>query len=168
LPFLYQAYLVEMHKQSIAATLPVRGAFRKGRVLAVACLGSLLTACGSDSNDVEPQIPYVAFSEVLFLSDQQNSNLRFDNGAVYHAGGLRGLIVVRKSASTYVAFDRKCSYRVNDTCGRVRIDPSRLFLKDACCGSQFDLQGRPQSGPATRPLRQYTTTLSGNTLNITN
>lgn len=144
------------------------GAFRKRRVVAAACL-SLLAACGSDSNNVEPQIPYVAFSEVLFLSDQQNSNLRFDNGAVYHKGGLRGLIVVRRNASTYVAFDRNCSYRVNDTtCSRVSIDPSRLFLKDACCGSQFDLQGRPQSGPATRPLRQYTTTLSGNTLSITN
>jgi Rieske Fe-S protein len=43
-----------------------------------------------------------------------------------------------------------------------------LFLKDACCGSQFDLQGRVQGGPATRALRQYNTSISGNLLSITN
>ena len=161
------AHSVDMPEEVTSANPPLRSTLLTRRVVAAACL-SLLAACGSDSNNVEPQIPYVTFSTVLYLSDQQSSNLRFDNGAIYHAGGLRGLIVVRRNASTYVAFDRKCSYRVNDTCGRVAIDPSRLFLKDACCGSQFDLQGRPQSGPASRPLRQYTTTLSGNTLNITN
>ncbi|WP_242582430.1 hypothetical protein [Hymenobacter telluris] len=158
-----------MHKKTIAATSRLRRSFRKGCVLAVVCLGFLLTACGSDSNNVEPQIPYVSFSESINLTNQQYVNLRADNGAAYVTGGLRGLIVVRQSSSTYVAFDRNCSYRVNDTtCSRVSIDPSRLFLKDACCGSQFDLQGRPQSGPASRSLRQYTTTLSGNILNITN
>jgi hypothetical protein len=135
----------------------------------VALFGSqLLTACGSDTNTVEPQIPLVSFTESINLTNQQYTALRADNGAAYVGGGVRGLVVVRQSASTYLAFERNCPYRAYDTCARVGIDASRLFLKDACCNSQFDLQGRVQSGPANRPLRQYRTSLSGNLLSITN
>lgn len=135
----------------------------------VSLLGSqLLVACGSDTTRVEPQIPIVTFSESLNITNQQYTALRADNGAVYHTGGVRGLIIVRQNASTYFAFERNCPYRVTDTCARVSIDLSRLFLKDACCGSQFDLQGRVQGGPATRALRQYNTSISGNLLSITN
>lgn len=144
-----------------------RGARRTTVTLAM--LAALtLGACGSDTNNVEPQIPFVSFSESINVLNQQYTPLRSDRGAVYVAGGVRGVIVVRQSASSYVAFERNCPYRVNDTCARVSIDASRLFLKDACCGSQFDLQGRPQSGPASRSLRQYGTSLSGNLLTITN
>jgi hypothetical protein len=138
-----------------------------GSVLA---LGGQLAfyGCGSDSNTAEPLIPLVSFNESINLTNQQYVSLRADNGAAYVAGGVRGLIVVRQNASTYYAFERNCTYRSNDTCARVRIDPSRLFLKDACCGSQFDLQGRVQQGPANRSLRQYSTSLSGNLLTITN
>ncbi|MBC8083088.1 MAG: hypothetical protein H7Z21_07740 [Hymenobacter sp.] len=128
----------------------------------------MLAACDSDGNSVEPQIPLVGFTESLNLTNQQYAALRADNGAAYVTGGVRGLIVVHQNASTYLAFERNCPYRVYDTCARVSIDASRLFLRDACCGSQFDLQGRVQSGPASRPLRQYSTSLSGNLLSITN
>ena len=142
----------------------------RGRVLAATALfgGQLLAACGSDTNNVEPQLPFVSFTESINITNQQYTSLRADNGATYVAGGLRGLIVVRQSASTYVAFERNCPYRIYDTCARVVIDASRLFLKDACCGSQFDLQGQVRSGPASRPLRRYSTSLSGNLLSISN
>ena len=150
--------------------MPLRPALTTWRAFtAVALLGSqLLIACGSDTNNIEPQIPLVSFSESLNITNQQYTALRADNGAIYFTGGVRGLIIVRQNASTYLAFERNCPYRVSDTCARVSIDPSRLFLKDACCNSQFDLQGRVQGGPATRPLRQYSTSLSGNLLSITN
>ncbi|MBX0291550.1 hypothetical protein K3G63_13955 [Hymenobacter sp. HSC-4F20] len=129
--------------------------------------GGLLASCNSSAGDAQPQIPLAAVNEVLFLSDQQNSNLRFDNGAVYHKGGVRGLIIVRQNVSSYLAFDRNCPYHPLDTCARVKIDPF-LRLYDPCCNSQFSFQGQVQGGPATRPLRQYNTALSGNTLTITN
>jgi hypothetical protein len=135
----------------------------------LAFVGSLgLASCDSGSDMAEPQIPLVAFNTPINLTNQEYVALRADNGAAYVAGGVRGLIVVRQNASTYVAFERNCPYRANDTCARVRIDASRLFLKDPCCASQFDLLGRPQAGPATRSLRQYTTSLSGSILTITN
>lgn len=144
------------------------GYLRRGYLAPLLCLAvTLTTACNSASDDAQPQIPLAAVSEVLFLTDQQNSNLRFDNGAVYHKGGVRGLIIVRQSASSYLAFDRNCPYQPLDTCARLKIDPF-LRLYDPCCQSQFSFQGQPQAGPATRPLRQYNTALSGNTLTITN
>jgi len=138
-----------------------------GVVLAL-CSQFSLSGCGSDSNNAEPQIPLATFNQSINLTNQQYANLRLNNGAAYVAGGVRGLIVVRQNANTYYAFERNCPYRANDTCARVSIDPSLLFLKDACCGSQFDLQGRVQQGPANRSLRQYSTSLSGNQLTITN
>lgn len=156
---------------------PVDNTFRShsnrysGWVLAsaLAIAGQLcLASCGSDVGGAEPQIPIVTFNTSVALATQEYAALRVDNGAAYAPGGVRGLVVVRQSASTYLAFERNCPYRVNDTCARVRIDASRLFLKDPCCSSQFDLQGRPQAGPASRALRQYSVSLSGSILTITN
>ncbi|TGE15955.1 Rieske (2Fe-2S) protein [Hymenobacter elongatus] len=104
---------------------------------------------------------------MLYLTDQQNSALRFDNGAVYHAGGVNGLIVVRQNASTYLAFERTCTYQSLDTCARVKISPF-VQLVDPCCKSQFSFQGQVSGGPANLPLRRYATALSGNILTITN
>ncbi|MCB2406677.1 hypothetical protein [Hymenobacter lucidus] len=126
----------------------------------------LLTGCGAGS-EAQPQIPLTSFNEVLYLTDQQNSALRFDNGAVYHAGGVRGLIVVRQNASTYLAFERTCTYNSADTCARVKFTPF-VQIYDPCCKSQFNFQGQVQGGPANLPLRRYATSLSGNTLTITN
>jgi hypothetical protein len=127
-----------------------------------------LAGCGSSSTENDPQIPLSSFSTPINLTNQEYAELRHDNGLAYAKGGVRGLIVVRQNANTYYAFERNCPYRANDTCARVHIDPSRLFLKDACCNSQFDLQGRIQAGPSARPLRQYSTSLSGSILTITN
>lgn len=126
----------------------------------------LLGACNNTDN-VQPQIPLAAVNELVVLTDQQNSNLRFDNGAVYIKGGVRGIIVVRQNASNYLAFERNCPYQPLDTCAVVKIDPF-IRLYDPCCKSQFSLQGQVQGGPANQNLRRYSTALSGNLLTITN
>jgi hypothetical protein len=124
--------------------------------------------CGS-SNNAEPLIPIVSFNESISVLDQRYPQLRTDNGAVEIPGGVRGLIIVRQNANSYLAFERNCPYRPYDAaCSTVSIDASRLFLADACCGSQFTLQGQVRGGPSARSLRQYSTALSGNLLTITN
>lgn len=146
--------------------MPSSGFF--GACAAVATLAAplLLTGCNSGTQ-AQPQIPLASFNEVLYLTDQQNSALRFDNGAVYHAGGVRGLVVVRQNASTYLAFERTCTYNPTDTCARIKITPF-VQLYDPCCKSQFSFQGQVQGGPANLALRRYQTSLSGNVLTITN
>ena len=111
----------------------------------------------------------------LVLTNQEYVNLRANNGAVMVPvrgpagnGGVKGIIVVRQNASTYLAFERNCPYRPYDACATVTLDRSRLFMRDSCCNSQFDLQGQITGGPTPRPLKQYSTNLQGNILNITN
>ncbi|MFD1873856.1 hypothetical protein [Hymenobacter bucti] len=135
-------------------------------------LALLLAACGSATTT--QTIPSISFSTQLNITNQQYQALRFDNGVValpasgLNGGGVKGLLVVRQNASTYLAFDRNCPYQPYDACSTVSLDRSRLFFRDSCCNSQFDFRGNVTGGPAQRPLRQYSTSLSGNLLTITN
>ncbi|MGI4869712.1 MAG: hypothetical protein ACRYFX_00885 [Janthinobacterium lividum] len=148
------------------------------RYLTIGLLASgLLAGCNSGSgSDTSTTIPSVPVNVQLDLLDQQNKALRFDGGVVTIAagsangqGGIKGIYVVRQNATTYSAFERNCPYQPAASCATVTLDPSsRLFFKDDCCGSQFNLQGMVTAGPAPRALRQYSTNLSGSLLTITN
>ena len=132
-------------------------------------------ACGTKSDD-QPLIPYAPVNLSINITNQQYVALRMDNGAVTLPvkgpagdGGVKGVIVVRQSASSYLAFERNCPYRPYDACALVSLDRnSRLFMRDSCCNSQFDLRGQITGGPTSRPLKQYSTSLQGSLLNITN
>ena len=145
------------------------------RVGGVLVLGSLVFACGSKT-DAQPQIPYAPVNLSLSLAAQEYANLRFDNGAVTLPvkgpagnGGVKGVIVVRQSAGTFLAFERNCPYQPYNTCALVSLDRnSRQFMRDSCCASQFDLKGQVTGGPAPLPLKQYSVSLQGNLLSITN
>jgi len=133
----------------------------------------LLAACNSATTT--QTIPSISFSTQINLTNQQYQALRFDNGVVtlpatgITGGGVKGLLVVRQDANTYLAFDRNCPYQPYDACSTVSLDrSSRLFFRDSCCTSQFDFRGNVTGGPATRALRQYSTSLSGSLLTITN
>jgi len=127
----------------------------------------LLAGCGD--NTERPFIPDVLINEQINLTNIQYNALRQVNGYVYLNAGVRGIIVMRVDANRYRAIERNCTYQPeNEKCSTVEVDPSNLFLIDPCCGSQFDLSGQVTGGPATYPLRQYSTTLQGNFLYIRN
>ena len=152
-------------------------AIRPRRFLLLTVCSSLLiaSACGS-KNDDQPLIPYGPVNLSLNITNQQYAALRMDNGAVALPakgpagdGGVKGVIVVRQSQGVYLAFERNCPYRPYDACALVSLDRnSRLFMRDSCCNSQFDLRGQITGGPTPRPLKQYSTSLQGTLLNITN
>jgi hypothetical protein len=135
----------------------------------------LLAACNSNT-DLTTTIPNVPVNVQLDLLDQQNKALRFDKGVLAippgsanGQGGVKGIYVVRQNANNYLAFERNCPYQPLSACATVTLDKSsRLFFRDSCCTSQFDLQGLVTGGPAPRSLRQYSTSLSGSLLTITN
>ncbi len=141
----------------------------------VLCSLLVVSACGSKNND-QPLIPYAPVNLSLNLTNQEYANLRFDNGAVTlpvkgpaGSGGVKGVIVVRQSAGIYLAFERNCPYQPYDACALVSLDRnSRLFMRDSCCNSQFDLRGQITGGPSPRPLKQYSTNVQGSLLSITN
>ena len=125
----------------------------------------IIVSCSQDL--VDDPIPFQPFSDIVInLSLPEYVNLSTDGGYVYmNSGGVRGIILYRKTSSTYLAFERNCSFQPTDACATV--DADILFMKDACCGSTFNYNGDPTGGLAWRPLQQYKTSLSGNTLTIT-
>ncbi|MBR9997456.1 MAG: hypothetical protein KFF73_00730, partial [Cyclobacteriaceae bacterium] len=88
-------------------------------------------------------------------------------GFVYLNGGVRGIIVFRKSQDKYLAFERNCPFQPLDACALVKVNESTLFMVDPCCSSTFDFDGYPTGGPAELPMRQYRTYLDQNFLLIT-
>jgi len=132
-----------------------------------------LAACGNSATTTQT-IPSVSFSTQINVTNQQYQALRYDRGVVVlpasgiAGGGVKGLLVVRISATDYRAYDRNCSYQPYDACSLVSLDRSRLFFRDTCCGSSFDFLGQPTGGPATRMLRSYATSLNGSLLSISN
>lgn len=125
----------------------------------------LLFACEPDL--VDDPIPFLPFPNINIVVPNYPA-LSTDGGNIkINDGGVRGIILYRKNASTYLAFERNCSYHPNDACATVDIHSSTLFMHDACCNSSFSFEGDPTGGPAWRPLQQYKTSLSGSTVTIT-
>ena len=83
-------------------------------------------------------------------------------------GGVRGIILYRVDATTYLAYERNCSFQPNEACSTVDVHISKLYMFDSCCGSSFDFpNGFPLGGAAWRPLRQYRTRVNAEMLSIT-
>jgi hypothetical protein len=134
----------------------------------IAIIIVLLTGCSPRLSD-DP-IPYQPFQSLtLNLNLPDYLRLKTDGGFKEFGNlGIRGVIVYRKSATEYLAFEKNCSYQPNSACATVGVDISTLFLIDDCCHSTFALAtGEPTGGPAWRPLRQYQTILNGSDLTIT-
>jgi len=98
------------------------------------------------------------------LSYPQYQRLKLDGGYQYiDDGGMQGIILYRQDETTYIAYERLCSL---DGEPAVSVDGSGLFMKG--CGSTYSFSdGYPTGGSAIRPLMKYRTSLTGNTLVIT-
>ena len=137
------------------------------RLLALSFLLMSITSGCEDSDDGN-RIPFVFVDETINLNNFEFLPLKTLGGFVTINAGVRGIIIYRESNSVYRAFEKNCSYEPQNECADVEVDQSGLFLIDPCCTSKFDFQGFPTEGPATRPLLEYDSRLSGNTLRISN
>ena len=136
---------------------------RKSKVIALL----LLYACSADP--IDDPIPFVSFQDITInLSLPEYFSLQQDKGfKLLNNGGVRGIILYRQSSSSYIAYERNCSFHPNDACATVDIHSSGLFMNDPCCSSSFDfVTGNPTGGPAWRPLRRYRTSYLNNTLTV--
>lgn len=127
----------------------------------------LLLDCQAQLSD--DQIPLVPFEPIILnIALPSYSTLQSVGGyKELSSGGTRGIILYRLNTSTILAFERNCSFQPQDACATVNVHPSGLYMNDACCGSTFRFDsGNPSGGSAWRPLVQYSTTLIGNTLTI--
>ena len=124
--------------------------------------------CACRPQEQQTVIPYIPIDVTLFTSDPLFIDLSVPGGSAFLNGGSRGIIVYRLDQDNFVAFDRHCTYDVNNPCGIVELN-SDFFLQDFCCNSQFLItDGSVFSEPAQFPLQRYRTVFDGNTLRIIN
>lgn len=128
----------------------------------------LAVSCSGDRFD--DAIPVQPFPDILInLSLPEYSSLQVDGGYKYiNKEGVRGIILYRLNSTTYLAYERNCTFRPNESCSTVEVHSSSLFMHDPCCSSMFGFgDGLPTGGPAWRPLVQYATIVGGGQVTIT-
>ena len=129
----------------------------------------LMFACSTGPTD-DP-IPIVPFADLTInLTFPEYQSLAVDGGRKeINSIGVRGVIIYRKNSTSYVAFERNCSYHPNEACATVNVHSSGLYMTDPCCNSSFSFpDGTPTGGVAWRALRKYRTELVASSLTITN
>lgn len=131
-------------------------------------LSVLLTFSACDRSN-RSGIPYVPVNYQLTVSNPEFAPLLAVGGFVTIAGGSKGIIIYRFSPEEFRAYDRHCTYLVDDNC-RVTMDNTDITAVDTeCCDSKFlIIDGAPIAGPAAIGLQQYNTNFDGNTLFIFN
>lgn len=121
--------------------------------------------CRKDKNDVIPLVPVdirITTTDPLFI------NLTVPGGFEYVTGGSNGILIYRRSSDEFMAFDRHCTYNVDDYC-QVAVDSTWTSISDTCCDSRYlILDGSVTNGPATRGLQQYQTAFDGTLLRVYN
>ena len=125
-------------------------------------LGAAGLACSYCFNGCKPlDNPVTAPTNVDFtldLTSAANAALNKDGGYLYQGG----VIVARTVSGTYVAVSQTCTHAG----GTVEYIPSTNHFYCPNHGSNFATNGSVVNGPATSPLAQYTTVLSGTSLRV--
>jgi Rieske Fe-S protein len=128
----------------------------------------LLVLVLSCTPETDEPIPFLPFADIVInTSLPEFYNLQFTGGYKNISGGVKGIIVYHATGANYNAFERNCSFQPNDACSTVEVENTGVRMHDPCCGSIFNFEGFPVSGPARNPLRQYRVNVTGTVLTIT-
>ncbi|MCE9539584.1 MAG: hypothetical protein K8R85_10240 [Bacteroidetes bacterium] len=129
----------------------------------------ILMSTGSCKKDANNGVPITPVDIYLYTNNPSFINLNGVGGWVYITGGVRGILVYRKSPSEFMAYDRNCTYQSSDPCATVFVDATNILATDTCCHSKFSMyDGSVTQAPAGLPLKAYNTTFDGNVLHIYN
>ncbi|MDP4281910.1 MAG: hypothetical protein Q8867_07130 [Bacteroidota bacterium] len=127
----------------------------------------LLNSCKKEQED--NNIPTVAVSFSINPNSTEYIELNVVGGWIYLTGGYRGILVYRKSADEFMAYDRACPYDWSESKARIVVDTSGLTASCPSCKSKYILlDGSPYKGPSTYSLKQYQTSYDGQLLYIYN
>ena len=114
-------------------------------------------------------VPLTAVDIYITVSNPSYISLSTIGGYLYLTGGVRGILVYRKTTTEFMAYDRNCTYQSSQPCATVVVDATHILAVDTCCHSKFQLyDGSVTNGPAVTPLKAYNTTFDGSTLHIFN
>ena len=122
--------------------------------LGIVASSALLDSCTKITDT--PAGPSVNFT--LDLGSSAYSSLLLTGRYVYK----NGVIVANTGQENFVAVAQRCTHQ---GC-TVQYDDSTQHFICPCHGGTYDLNGQVLYGPPIQPLRNYKTSLSGNTLTI--
>ncbi|MCW3103644.1 MAG: hypothetical protein JWO09_2084 [Bacteroidetes bacterium] len=129
-------------------------------------LAFLANSCRKDNNNYIESVPVDIY---LYTNNPSFVNVSVVGGWVYITGGVRGILVYRKSNTEFMAYDRNCTYQPSEPCATVVVDNTSIVAVDTCCHSRFSIyDGSVFQGPAAAPLKAYNTTFDGSVLHIYN
>lgn len=130
---------------------------------------TLIIITVSCKKDTDNGVPITPVDIYLYTNNPSFVNLYAVGGWVYISGGIRGILVYRKSNSEFMTYDRNCTYQSSNACATVFVDATNILAVDTCCHSKFSLyDGSVTQGPAGLPLKAYNNTFDGNVLHIYN
>ena len=125
-------------------------------------LGAAALACAYCLDGCKPlDNPITAPANIDFtldLTSPANAPLTKNGGYVYQ----NGIIIARTTNGSFVALSQTCTHAG----GTVEYIPSTNLFYCPNHGSDFTTSGAVARGPASSPLQQYTTVLTGNTLRV--
>jgi cytochrome b6-f complex iron-sulfur subunit len=124
-----------------------------GKALGVGIIARILEGCSPGS-----AIPTPTAGFTVDLSSPANTGLKTVGGFILD----NGIYIICTAPSTYVALSSICTHQ---GC-TVNYGASSKQFSCPCHGGLFNISGKVLSGPPPSPLKQYTATLSGNTLTI--
>lgn len=139
-------------------------------LMAFYCLGTTMTACGSDGDDPDPKpgggtglTGTATGNNINFTVDLTNASYSsLKTAGEYKIVG--DVLVAFTTGNAYVALTKICTHEGNPV-------QYRKSSNDVYCpshNSEFTTTGAVQQGPAALPLKSYKATLSadGNTLTV--
>ena len=110
-------------------------------------------------------VPYVYVNLQFNTDEPLYTNLNTPGIPVYIKNqGNKGIVVIQDFNGNFWAFDRTCPYQINSSCGIVTQSLSGFNFVcgtyygktlDACCNSEWNLDGSIYQGPTTYPLKAY-------------
>lgn len=114
----------------------------------------ILFSCRGNSDNPVPNVPVNIQINILLPS---YADLQTPGGYAYVNGGVKGIIVYRKSLNEFVCLDRMSTAEGGYDCDPLDVDPDNyLFLVDQCSDAVYSLlDGSVTSGSASFPLRSY-------------
>nr|WP_319572982.1 Rieske 2Fe-2S domain-containing protein [uncultured Draconibacterium sp.] len=126
----------------------------------------VLTFLGySSCNEIDSEIPD-AWVGLEIKLEHDNELTVPGNSAYFPNQGFGGIIVYCETEGSYYAFDAACTNEINPSC---KVENDGAVGKCSCCESEYIfIGGTVLKGPATAPLKQYKTSLTGNTLRVYN
>lgn len=121
----------------------------------IAGASAFLEACKKSNPSTAPSVNFT-----IDISSSQYSALQKNGSYVYYSPS--NIIIARDKNGNFVALYDVCTHA---GC-TIQFNANNSNFPCPCHGSIFDESGNVVNGPATSGLKKYSTTLTGNNLNV--